>query len=109
MSKVRHRNFSIATSSSSGAGFDVEGWFSPFMYKWLHQLSFKTISWVENSVKQDSFDPPDSGDDEPPHSESITYLFKALYAELEFITDIEWSNPIQNAQFFQMYAKVFFC
>lgn len=96
------------TTTTSGAGFNIEGWFSPFMYKWLNQLSAKTITWVNSSVNQDGFDPVDNGEDEPPHSESITYLFRALYAELEFITDLEWSNPIQNAQFFQMFAKVYF-
>lgn len=96
-------------TTSSGAGFNVEGWFSPFMYKWLNQLSATTMKWVDNSVKSDDFNPPEAyEDEEPPHSESITYLFKALYAELEFITDLQWSNPAQNAQFFMMFSKVLF-
>jgi hypothetical protein len=93
-------------TTASGAGFNVEGWFSPFMYKWLKQLSVTTTTWVDNSVKQDAFNPPETDDEDPPHSDSITYLFKALYAELEFITDLKWSNPIQNAQFFEKFSKV---
>lgn len=94
-------------ATHSGAGFNVEGWLSPFMYKWLNQLSGKTVEWVSNAVKLDSFNPDDGPhDQEPPHSVSITDLFSALYSELEFITNLEWSNPLQNARFFQMYGKV---
>ena len=96
------------TSRSSGAGFNVEGWFSPFMYKWLQYLTTKTIDWVDNAVKNDNFQPGDGYDEdgETTHSSSITDLFSVIYSELEFITDLEWSNSVQNAQFFQMFAKV---
>lgn len=84
-------------------------WFAPFMYKWLHQLSLKTTGWVSAAVKADNFEPKGfSEDDEIPlHSSSITDVFSAIYSELEFITELKWSDPVQNAQFFQGFAKVF--
>ncbi|KAJ2993733.1 hypothetical protein HDV02_002096 [Globomyces sp. JEL0801] len=84
----------------------VESWFAPFMYKWLHQLSLKSILWVQEAVKADTFDPEGEGEDGVPlHSSSITDVFSSIYSELEFITDLRWSDPVQNAQFFQMFAK----
>ncbi|KAJ3300949.1 hypothetical protein HDV03_001573 [Kappamyces sp. JEL0829] len=85
----------------------VESWFAPFMYKWLHELSKKTLGWVEQAVKADSFVPEGVSADGvvPLHSSSITDVFSAIYSELEFITDLKWSDPVQNAQFFQAFAK----
>lgn len=85
----------------------IEGWFAPFMYKWLKELSKKTIGWVEEAVKADNFVSEAEGPDGVPmHSSSITDVFVAIYSELEFITDLQWSDPLQNAHFFQMFAKV---
>lgn len=84
----------------------IEGWFSSFMYKWLDQLSKKTIVWVEQAVRADTFIPDgNDGTGVPLHSSSITDVFSAIYSELEFITDLNWSDPVQNAQFFQAFAK----
>ena len=85
----------------------IEGWFAPFIFKWLNQLSTKTINWVDQAVKTDSFTPEGtSADGIPLHSSSITDVFSAIYSELEFITDLQWSDAVQNAQFFQAFAKV---
>jgi hypothetical protein len=94
--------------SSISLGY-IEGWFAPFMYKWLKQLSTKTISWVENAVKMDPFHSNEDQLDQdgiPLHSFSITDIFSVFYAELEFITDLQWSDAVQNAQFLQSFAKV---
>ncbi len=67
----------------------------------------KTLGWVEQAVKADSFVPEGVGADGIVlHSSSITDVFSAIYSELEFITDLKWSDPVQNAQFFQAFAKV---
>ncbi|KAJ3258354.1 hypothetical protein HK103_003642 [Boothiomyces macroporosus] len=84
----------------------IEGWFAPFMYKWLHQLSLKTIGWVDAAVKADNFEPEGVNEDGvPSHSTSIRDVFAAIYSELELITDLQWSDPVQNAQFFQGFSK----
>ncbi|KAI8927542.1 hypothetical protein BC831DRAFT_451831 [Entophlyctis helioformis] len=92
---------------SSNAGFNAERWFSPFMTRWLEKLSDKTIDWVTNAVKADSFEPIEivSEDGVPPHSSSVTDVFSAVYSELEFITDLGWSDAMENAAFFQAFAR----
>jgi hypothetical protein len=100
--------FVLLRLSSLSIGY-IESWFAPFMYKWLKNLSIKTVEWVEQAVKEDDFKTLQSTTGEMPlHSSSITDVFTALYAKLEFITDLNWSDPVQNAQFFQAFAKVFF-
>jgi hypothetical protein len=98
-------NFLVSLTAMSTAY--IEGWFAPFMYKWLKSLSKKTLIWVQQAVKADSFVPEGEGADGIPlHSSSITDVFVAIYSELEFIVDLQWSDPLQNAQFFQAFAKV---
>jgi hypothetical protein len=98
---------SVPGLSSMSIGY-IEGWFAPFMYKWLKQLSLKTVGWVDNAIKADNFEPiaPPSQYEVPLHSSSITDVFSAIYSELEFITDLQWSDAVQNAQFLQAFAKV---
>ncbi|KAJ1566389.1 hypothetical protein HK405_010026 [Cladochytrium tenue] len=89
-------------------GYKVEKWFAPFVFKWLDHLLTKTVSWVTSAVKADNFDPPAGERDQdgiPPHSSSVTDLFSAVYSELEFIIDMGWTNEVQNAGFFQKFAK----
>ncbi|KAJ3414132.1 hypothetical protein HDV05_007076 [Chytridiales sp. JEL 0842] len=87
--------------------FNVERWFAPFVFKWLDHLSEKTVEWVTNAIRADNFEPIGDRDPNgnPPHSSSVTDLFTAVYQELEFIMDLGWSNPVQNAGFFQKFAK----
>ncbi|KAJ3217267.1 hypothetical protein HDU67_008179 [Dinochytrium kinnereticum] len=92
---------------SNYKSFNVEKWFSPFVVKWLDNLSTRTLEWVTNALKADTFEPiggPDP-DGNPPCSTSITDLFSAVYQELEFIADLGWSNAVQNAGFFQKFAR----
>jgi hypothetical protein len=100
---------SVPGLSSMSIGY-IEGWFAPFMYKWLKQLSLKTVDWVDNAIKADNFEPiaKTAEYEVPLHSASITDVFSAMYSELEFITDLRWSDAVQNAQFLQAFAKVFF-
>ncbi|KAJ3216092.1 hypothetical protein HK099_006017 [Clydaea vesicula] len=87
---------------SMSAGFNVEKWFSPFVLKWLDNLSKRTLEWVTNAVKADNFEPlPNSeeveDDNDIKHSSSVTDLFSAVYSELEFIADLQWSNTVNKA------------
>ena len=86
----------------------IEGWFTPFMHKWLNNLSLTTAKWVKSAVEQDSFVPISNQDNcEISHSSSISDIFTAIYTQLEFISDLKWSDAVQNAQFLQLFAKVF--
>ena len=95
---------------SVNAGFNVERWFAPFVHKWLEHLGEKTLEWVTNAVKADGFEPVvppgEGGENVLHHSSSIADLFSAVYQELDFIADLGWSNPVQNALFLQAFAKV---
>ncbi|KAJ1559631.1 hypothetical protein HK405_009884, partial [Cladochytrium tenue] len=95
---------------SQYAAFNVERWFFPFVTKWLDNLAEQTLEWVTNAVRADNFEaqgePVDSDDGQlPPHSSSVTDIFTAIYQQLEFIMDLGWSNAVQNAGFFQKFAK----
>ncbi|KAI9206279.1 uncharacterized protein BJ171DRAFT_579788 [Polychytrium aggregatum] len=109
---------------SKNASFDIERWFAPFVHRWLLNLNERTQEWVSNSVKSDTFEPiqqppvslsinssNDSLNSEVPvpkpmtHSFSVTDLFSAMYQELEFINDLEWTNIEQRSLFFQSFAR----
>ncbi|RKO83581.1 hypothetical protein BDK51DRAFT_50831, partial [Blyttiomyces helicus] len=90
---------------SMNTGFNVERWFAPFVHKWLEQLSERTLTWVTNAVHADVFEPLGTEEDAPHHSSSIADLFSAVYAELDFIRDLGWSDAVQSAQFLQAFAK----
>lgn len=98
---------SITSLNSMSVGY-IEDWFAPFMYKWLAKLSEKTIVWVEEAIKADPFEPAaDTKRGEiPSHSSSITDVFSAIYSELELINNLQWSDPVQNAEFFSAFSKV---
>jgi hypothetical protein len=87
--------------------FNIERWFAPFITKWLDHLSTKTVEWVTSAVKADNFVPigEPSEDGIPPPSSSVIDLFKPVYAELELLAELGWSNAVQNAGFFQKFAK----
>jgi hypothetical protein len=80
------------------------------MNHWLDNLSTKTQQWVINSLKADTFEAinAESNDleqDGSTYSSSIKDLFQAVYAELDFLIDLDWTNVVQRAHFFQKFAK----
>jgi hypothetical protein len=87
------------------AGFNIEKWFAPFVNEWLLHLSTLTLSWVENAVKLDKFEPVQNEEHQTNHSSSVTDLFSAVFSELEMIVDLGWNNVLQRAGFFQLFAK----
>jgi hypothetical protein len=87
------------------AGFNIEKWFAPFVNQWLQHLSTLTLTWVENAVKLDKFEPVQRERQQTNHSSSVTDLFTAIFSELEMIVDLGWNNVIQRAGFFQLFAK----
>lgn len=95
------------SSLTQSVGFNVEKWFAPFVLKWLDALSTQTIQWVTRALENDSFTPVDPEMMEQKHSSSIIDLFAVVYQSLDFISDLQWSNVVQNAKFLQKFAKVF--
>ncbi|RKO97121.1 hypothetical protein CAUPRSCDRAFT_6993 [Caulochytrium protostelioides] len=98
--------------NGSDGGFNVEAWFAPFVSFWLEHLSDKTLEWVQNAIKADNYEPINadeslgmSSEGSVSHSSSIADLFAAVYQELEFITELKWSDKVQSASFFQAFSK----
>lgn len=98
---------SLPGLSSLSIGY-IEGWFMPFMYKWFSSVAVKTDDWVAKAIEHDNFEAVDDGSAAPLHSSSIIDIFSAIYTELEFISDLQWSDSVQNAYFLQYFSKVQF-
>jgi hypothetical protein len=71
-------------------------------------LGDKTQVWVSNAVKTDNFEPSNADFGVSSNSSSVTDIFTVIYEELDFISDLGWSNAVQNAGFMQKFAKVSF-
>jgi hypothetical protein len=85
----------------------IENWFAPFIFRWLQQLSKKTVVWVDKALLADNFQPTgQSSTGVPGYSSSVTDIFSALYSELDVFKDLGWNDPLKSAQFYQGFSKV---
>lgn len=95
------------TSSSLDNLVDMERWFLPFIESWLIHLELLTVEWVGNAIKADSFERTYSSDSSQlEHSSSIRDVISAIYQQLDFIADLKWHDPVQNAKFLQTFARI---
>ena len=77
------------------------------MQGWLDHLQDKSIEWVRNAIKADTFASTSSESAEQPTcSSSITDVFSAIYQQLDFIADLKWKDSVQNATFLEMFTKI---
>jgi hypothetical protein len=44
---------SLIDIRSAPANMDIPGWFSHYVYAWLHNTEKKTVEWVENVIRED--------------------------------------------------------
>jgi hypothetical protein len=88
---------------SALASFDIEGWFEPFVGKWLSLTDTKLDEWVGSSVAMDSWDPvlPPSA----MHSSSVVDIFAAFNQTLDFIDQLRWPNEVTKGGFLCKFAK----
>jgi hypothetical protein len=85
----------------------MERWFLPFIECWLNYLEELTVEWVANAIKEDTFEATPSADSSQlEHSSSIRDVVSAIYQQLNFIADLNWHDPFQNAKFLQTFAKI---
>ncbi|KAJ3086493.1 hypothetical protein HK100_008683 [Physocladia obscura] len=84
--------------------------FSQFILNWLDYMGTKTIEWIANAIRADSFEPinDDFEGEELPHSSSVMDIFTAINHELSFIIDLQWSNAVQSAGFYQKFSKTIY-
>ncbi|KAH9062605.1 hypothetical protein EDB83DRAFT_2384982 [Lactarius deliciosus] len=83
------------------AGFDVGGFFEPYVRQWLIDTDNKTTQWVQAAIAADKFESegPDG------FSSSIVDLFDSLRSPITFLQDLEWSDEYQEARFFTSLAR----
>ena len=86
----------------------IENWFSPFIFKWLQQLSSKTVGWVDLAIAADDFTPiSQSSRGIPSHSSSVADIFSALFAELKVFDGLGFTSKEKVARIYQGFARVF--
>lgn len=91
-------------------GFHVEGLLANFAWKWIQSTDANILPWVENAVKQDSFQvgtADNAGDlgDEQRHSSSVTDVFRSFTQAIEKIIDLRWDDDYQHAKFMTALSK----
>jgi hypothetical protein len=85
----------------------MERWFLPFIECWLNHLEQLTVEWVGNAIKEDAFEAiPAVDSSQLEHSSSIRDVISAIYQQLNFIADLNWHDPAQNAKFLQTFARI---
>ena len=84
----------------------IENWFSPFIFKWLQQLSRKTVSWVDNALLADDFHPiANSKNGILSHSSSVSDIFSALFTNLQIFDNLGFSTSSKVARVYQSFAQ----
>ncbi|KAJ3065481.1 hypothetical protein HDU98_011149 [Podochytrium sp. JEL0797] len=109
--RVRRMDAKLNKIMPGKATIHAEKMFSPFILKWLDFIGTKTVEWVANAMRADTFEPIgdfDYSGGDPPHSSSVMDVFTAVNHELSFIIDLKWENRVQSAGFYQKFAKTIF-
>ena len=85
----------------------IENWFSPFIFKWLQQLSRKTVGWVDNALSVDDFQPVAGAKNGIlSHSSSVSDIFSALFSNLQLFDNLGFSTSTKVARVYQSFAQV---
>ena len=85
----------------------IENWFSPFIFKWLQQLSKKTVSWVDNAILADDFQPvAGSKNGILSHSSSVSDIFSALFSNLQLFDSLGFATSTKVERVYQSFAQV---
>ncbi|KAJ7054762.1 hypothetical protein C8F01DRAFT_1148844 [Mycena amicta] len=81
--------------------FDIHPFFEPYVRQWLVNTDNKTGQWVEAAIKADKF----QAEGPEGHSSSIVDLFESLRSPINFLQDLEWQDPYQEARFVTSLSK----
>ncbi|PYH42185.1 C2 domain protein [Aspergillus saccharolyticus JOP 1030-1] len=90
--------------------FHVEGLMENFVWRWIRLTEQKVMDWVEQAVKQDSFNVRvDGSADEIPeeyrHSVSVIDIFRSFNQVVEQMVQLEWDDDLQYAKFMTALSK----
>ncbi|KXS18242.1 hypothetical protein M427DRAFT_153395 [Gonapodya prolifera JEL478] len=90
--------------SDDGSGLDLDGWFAPYVVKWLDIAENRTAQWVYAALAADEFRavaPPSSL-----YSSSLDEIFHSFHQTLEFIETLDWEDQVTKAKFLARIARV---
>ena len=81
-----------------------------FVWRWISITDQNLIGWVEEAVKQDSFDvrpshPGNIPNDDERHSVSVLDIFRSFNQSIEQIVQLNWDNDLHYAKFMTATSK----
>ena len=95
---------------SQSMPINVSAWFGSFVYRWLSLTETKTLEWVENAIKVDTFELTSKAgsSSDVAHSSSVTDLFTAIFQAITYLQNLvkDWPNEIQRASFITKFAQI---
>jgi hypothetical protein len=85
-------------------GFEsAQSIFGEAILEWLVETDTSTIEWIDRAIHGDSYKPEN---DELKQSSSIMDLFQIIGGTVEFLTNLEWPDELQYAQYATRLASV---
>lgn len=90
--------------------FDVEEQLQDFVWRYIAEVDSTIVSWVEEAVKQDTFQvrtqsPQQIPTDDERHSDSIIDIFRSFNQSVETIIQLNWDNDVHYAKFMTAISK----
>lgn len=79
--------------------------FEPYVLRWLDYTHSNTLTWVRNAINVDDFKPSDL-DGASDHTSSIVDLIASCKGAVQYVTDLQWPDPVQNAVFITRLSAV---
>nr|CAG8561270.1 593_t:CDS:10 [Entrophospora candida] len=96
--KKLHEDFFIGSMFQ----FGIEGWFEPYINKWLDATNDKTRDWIDSVIRNDVFKPVSPTDY---HSSSVVDLFTLFNQSIDSLKNLNWPNQHQFAKFMTCLSK----
>lgn len=81
--------------------YDLGGYFEPYVLQYLVNTDLQTAQWVHTAISVDKFE----AEGEEGHSSSIIDLFSNLKSPIDYLSDLHWPDPYQEAKFFTTLSK----
>ncbi|KAI9728300.1 MAG: hypothetical protein M1834_007704 [Cirrosporium novae-zelandiae] len=90
--------------------FHIEDLLANFVWRWINMTDEKLLGWIEEAVKQDSFQvrtdsPNQIPNEEQRHSVSVIDIFRSFNQTVNEVAQLEWDDDVQYAKFMTALAK----
>ncbi|RYP24747.1 hypothetical protein DL765_000293 [Monosporascus sp. GIB2] len=92
--------------------FDVEELLVDFVWRWIRTVEVRVEEYVEEAIKQDSFQVRSQGPDHitldsERHSHSVIDMFQLFHQTADQLFKLEWDNDLHHARFMTALARIF--